>query len=333
MLTVVENIPEGFLDVDPQRLDEVLRGPTLIHLPGKKARPLFVSVLLHGNEPTGLMAIQALLRHYLEQPLPRALSIFVGNVAAASLKQRRLEGQCDYNRIWQEGDTEAHLMAARVVQEMSERAPFASIDIHNNTGLNPHYACINKLDNRFLRLARLFSRTIVYFTRPEGVQSMAFSALCPAVTLECGQPGQAYGAEHAMHFVQAVLNLEEIDSIALAADEYDLFHTVAVVKVPEALSFGFGVDEVDIEFLREIDHYNFREIAPGTCFGRIHNPAARLLCQGECGEDLGAKYFSYQGGRIELATAAMPAMLTLNERVIRQDCFGYLMERLAAPVS
>ncbi len=328
MLTVVDQIPEGFLDVAPQRLDEVLAGPTLLHLPGERAQPLFVSVMLHGNEPTGLLAIQALLRQYAGERLPRALSVFVGNVAAASLRQRRLEGQLDYNRIWAGGTAEEALMAATVVREMARRRPFASIDIHNNTGLNPHYACINRLDHRFLRLARLFSRTIVYFTKPEGVQSMAFSALCPAVTLECGQPDQPYGAEHATHYLKRVLNLDGIDAAELAPAEYDLFHTVAVVKVPERFSFGFGSEEVDIELLHEIDHYNFNELPAGTCFGRIHNLDARLLCQGEAGEELGERYFRYRDGRIELATPAMPAMLTLDERVIRQDCVGYLMERL-----
>jgi len=44
--------------------------------------------------------------------------------------------------------------------------PFASIDIHNDTELNPHYACVTRLEPQFIALARLFSRTIVHFERP-----------------------------------------------------------------------------------------------------------------------------------------------------------------------
>ena len=54
---------------------------------------------------------------------------------------------------------------------------FASIDIHNNTGLNPHYGCVNRLDPPFLHLATLFSRIVVYFKRPLGVQSAAFASV------------------------------------------------------------------------------------------------------------------------------------------------------------
>ena len=41
--------------------------------------------------------------------------------------------------------------------------------------------------------------------------------------------------------------------------------------------------------------------------------------------------FPIQGGVLRLQRAAMPPMLTLDERVVRQDCLCYLMERLPLP--
>ena len=98
---------------------------------------------------------------------------------------RHLDGQPDYNRVWPGSETDGtaeHALMRDVMQRMADREIFASIDVHNNTGLNPHYACVNVIDNRFLHLAALFSRTVVYFLRPLGVQSMALAKLCPAVT-------------------------------------------------------------------------------------------------------------------------------------------------------
>jgi len=100
MLTELDYLPNGFLHVEANELHTVLTGPTLIHLPGRRDAPLFVSILLHGNEDTGLKAMQAVLKKYQNQPLPRALSIFVGNIDAARENVRRLEGQLDYNRVW-----------------------------------------------------------------------------------------------------------------------------------------------------------------------------------------------------------------------------------------
>jgi succinylglutamate desuccinylase len=333
LLHIREDVPDGLLDCAVSDLHTLLPGPTLIHLPGRRAAPLFVSVLLHGNEPVGMQAVQQVLKQYAGQELPRALSLFIGNVSAAANRQRRLDGQPDYNRIWNNGETPEHAMAAEIVTQMRERNVFASIDVHNNTGLNPHYGCVNKLDHRFLRLATNFSRTVVYFIKPEGVQTSAFAALCPAVTLECGQPEQEYGVKHAAEFLDTVLNMAQLSDKQVPEHDIDLFHTVALVKVPADVSFSFdNGEEVDLCFEADLDHMNFRELTPGTVFGQVkEGSAVQLEAIDEQGDDCGAHYFSVQDGLLQLKQTVMPSMLTLNEKVIRQDCLCYLMERLNLP--
>jgi succinylglutamate desuccinylase len=333
LLHTREDIPDGLLDCAVEDLHTLLPGPTLIHLPGRREEPLFVSVLLHGNEPVGMQAMQQVLKRYQEQELPRALSLFIGNVTAAANRQRRLDGQPDYNRIWCKGDTPEHAMAAEIVAQMRQRGVFASIDVHNNTGLNPHYGCVNKLDHRFLRLATNFSRTVVYFIKPEGVQTSAFAELCPAVTLECGQPEQEYGVKHAAEYLDTVLNMARLSERQVPEHDIDLFHTVALVKVPEDVSFGFDEsDDVDLCFEADLDHMNFRELTAGTVLGQVREGAtARLEAMDEQGMDRGEHYFAVEDSQLQLRQAVMPSMLTLNEKVIRQDCLCYLMERLALP--
>lgn len=332
---ILDHIPQGLLDVPARRLHEVLRGPSLTHLPGRREEALFVSVLLHGNEDTGLLAVQALLSKYADQPLPRAMSIFIGNVTAAREGLRRLDGQPDYNRVWpgaEDDGTAEHAMMRKVVDEMRGRPLFASVDIHNNTGLNPHYACVNRLDHRFFHLATLFGRVVVYFIRPRGVQSAAFAELCPSVTVECGKPGDAQGVAHALQYLEACLHLVDFPEHPVARHDMDLFHTVAVVKVPPAVRFGFGDVEasgLDLSFDPDLDHMNFRELPMATPFGRLGSPQARLDVRNEAGDDAGDRYFDYRDGIIRTRRVVMPSMLTRDERVIRQDCLCYLMERLS----
>jgi succinylglutamate desuccinylase len=332
VLNELHELPGGLLEARAEELLRLLGGPTLLHLPGRQPEPVFVTVLAHGNETTGLTALQMLLRDYRDAVLPRALSVFFGNVAAAGLGLRRLDGQADYNRVWP-GTTmpeaaEAILMQ-EVVRRMQARAPFASIDIHNNTGINPHYACINRIDNRFLQLAALFSRTVVYFIRPLGVQSMAMSALCPAVTIECGKPDQEYGARHARDFLEAVLRLHEFPHHAVAAHDVDLFHTVATVYVPESVGFGFDPGDADLQLVADIDHLNFRELPAGTVLGRVRDGlAVPLEVLDENDQPVYARYFTVEGGVLRSTRAFMPSMFTLDTNIIRQDCLGYLMERL-----
>lgn len=337
ILTQYDALPPGLLDLPPRRLGEVLPGPALIHLSGRRSPPLFVSVLLHGNEDAGWLAAQSVLRKYAATELPRALSLFIGNIQAARTGQRRLDSQPDYNRVWPGSEAAPHLaesaMMRQVVEAMRARGVFASIDIHNNTGLNPHYACVNRLDDPvFLHLATLFSRIVVYFIQPRGVQSAAFAELCPAVTVECGKPGIAGGVEHAAEFMEACLHLSEFPAHPVAPHDVDLFHTIATVKVPEAVSFGFGAPGTDIDFVPELDHYNFRELAPGNLVGRVRDGSpARLQALSEDGEEIGHRLFDYRQGEITLRRRLMPAMLTRDEQVIRQDCLCYLMERIDVP--
>ena len=78
MLEQYNELPEGFLNAKAETLHHILEKPSLIHLKGKESEPLFISTLLHGNETTGLYAIQKLLRSYQNGNLPRSISIFCG---------------------------------------------------------------------------------------------------------------------------------------------------------------------------------------------------------------------------------------------------------------
>jgi succinylglutamate desuccinylase len=326
MLHEMEGIPDGLLGCSARELHRVLEGPTLMHLPGRAGRPLFLSVLLHGNEDTGWEAVRELLSRQ-ERELARPLSIFIGNVAAAKLGLRRLGGQADYNRIWSPGQSVEHAMAAQVIESMNRRDVFASIDIHNNTGRNPHYGCVNRLDHRFLHLATLFSRTVVYFIRPGTVQSKAFSALCPAVTVECGKPGRAEATAHALEFIDAVLHLDHFPDHPTPKHDYDLFHTVATVTIPEEVTFGFGRD-ADLQLLPDLDELNFQELPAATVMAYAHGGQGRLEARDEAGEDVTGRYFEAGDGVLRTRVPVMPSMLTTDERIIRQDCLCYLMERL-----
>lgn len=332
MLYITETLPQGLLERAADQLHEVLPGPTLIHLTGRRPQPLFASVLLHGNEDTGWLAARQLLREYASQPLPRSLSLFIGNVEAAHHHQRFLDGQPDFNRIWSNATvrqgTPERQMARQVVDEMRRRDVFASLDIHNNTGINPHYACVRRLDQGFLHLATLFGRTVVHFTKPDGVLIQPFSDLCPSVTVECGQAGHLVGVEHGFDYLRACLHLAEIPTHPVAEHDINLYHTVAIVKVPRDVSFSFDSDDADIQFSRELDHFNFRELPAGTALGRIRPGShARLEVRDSDDREVSERFLRIVNDEIRTTLPIMPSMLTLSERAIRQDCLGYFMEK------
>ena len=74
---------------------------------------------------------------------------------------------------------------------------------------------------------------------------------------------------------------------------------------------------------------NFTEVSPGTVLGTVKNNATMpLVAKDEHGKDVTDHFFSLQNDQLQINRLTMPSMLTLDERVIRQDCLCYLMERI-----
>jgi len=330
MLNEIDQIPDGFLQAEADQLFALLGKPTLIHLEGENPKPLFICTLLHGNETTGLYALQLLLKQYLDKPLPRSLSIFIGNVEAAAQKQRRLSTQNDYNRIWpgtQLSDSIETDIARSVTRIMRQYKPFASIDIHNNTGHNPHYGCVNILNPHGLQLASMFSNIAVYFTSPKGVQSAAFSDFCPAIVLECGQSGNQNGIIHVLDYLQTILALDNIP--ANHPHDLNLFHTLARVTIPGQVSFSTHTDK-DIQILEILEQHNFDQLPAKTTFANIKSGiSSAFIISNESNEDVTDEFLDYIDGKAILKKPVILSMYTTDQTAIRQDCLCYLMERLS----
>ena len=100
-----------------------------------------------------------------------------------------------------------------------------------------------------------------------------------------------------------------------------------MVRVKKNVSFGFGPGEPELRFDPALDRHNFRKLEPGTVLGETSHEMPLEMID-EAGEDVAGHYFMTGGGRLQLRKEAVPAMLSLDPRIVRQDCLCYLMERL-----
>ncbi|NIQ15207.1 MAG: peptidase M14, partial [Candidatus Dadabacteria bacterium] len=102
--------------------------------------------------------------------------------------------------------------------------------------------------------------------------------------------------------------------------------TVAVVKIPENIQFGFDKPIQDLCFDASIENFNFKELPAGTVIGKTHNQIENPLdIRDEQGNDISHQYFIINNGDILTRTNLIPAMITLDTDVIKKDCFCYLM--------
>lgn len=327
-LYYLNEIPEEFFDTPIGRIGEVFKGPTLIHLNEGVSdfSPVFISVLLHGNEISGYLALKEVLRKKCE----RELIIFIANPLAASQDVRFLPGQLDFNRVWSGGDHSQVRVADEVIKYVQDKKLFVSIDIHNNSGRNPFYSCVNKTEEKFLALANFFSPYIVYFTEPHEVQSMAFSRFCPSVTIEAGQSGDEEGVNV---LVKKLKEVFEWKSVPKLTSNPDIFHTVARLRIPESVRYSFcndSLNDYELALRADIEDFNFKEIPKGFILGQAKKKSC-LWLEGDQGTDIFEEYFECLEGKIIVKKPFIPAMLTTNKDVISKDCFGYVMEKWLGP--
>ena len=328
-LNIINEVPERLYTCDVKDVHDVLGGPTIMHLKGEKSEALFLSSLLHGNETTSFLVLQKLLNEYKDKKFPRDVIIFVGNTIGAAQGQRHLPDQPDYNRVWKMGDTPEHNLATEVFVYAKQFNLFANIDMHNNTGKNPFYACINVLGDNFVELASMFGDHIVYFTEPSEVQSMAFAQLCPSVTIEAGLPGNPEGTIAVYEFIEDVLHLEQFQD-KFSHEHVDVYHTIGRIKVKKEATIDFeysSQSKSDLSFVNEIDSKNFELLKKNTTLGYCNNKDMIYVINNR-GDDITKDILEVTSNKVKTGRMIIPSMFTKDVYVMKEDCLGYIMEKM-----
>jgi hypothetical protein len=117
-------------------------------------------------------------------------------------------------------------------------------------------------------------------------------------------------------------------------NDFHLLHSIAALKVGPEWSIGFGEQgsAADLQFSEELDHWNFRALPAGTVFGKRRPTSGALLSVfDEQEREVTSAVLKVTNDDIILQRSVIPAMLTKNIQVVRDDCLGYFMEEYALP--
>lgn len=328
-LRIMDGPPAGLLDLQAHQLHGALGdGPVLIRFAGLRRPPLVVVALLHGNETSGWLAVRRLVARHKQ--LGRELLLVLGNLAAAAQGRRMLDGHPDWNRIWS-GPEQAHF-AAQTMEALQAEGVFATIDIHNNSGRNPHYAivfdrmrdCQSSVD-----LAACFCGLAVRTRVPEGTCAGTLIGLAPAITLECGQSGDETALQAAVRLIELCMG----DELPPPPAGARILRTEARARVPRHHSLTFGNGRADINFPADLERHNFRSLSTGTHLADLDARVQGIPLQVDGPDDdsnLFEHYFALDGRRLCTARPFIPAMLVADERAVRDDCLCYLMTESGA---
>ena len=333
-LEFYDHLPEKILDIEPHEIRTIFPHPSMVHLDHGKKETLFLSILLHGNEQSGFYVLKKVASHIKQHPPFKNIIIFIGNVYAAEQKKRYLHGQNDYNRVWQGDSSKEHRLAQKVLDWIKKQPPlFAAVDIHNNTGVNPYYACINELNNKHIYLASLFSKTIVYFRVPSTALSVALSKTTPTITLEVGQSRDPKGIENGTQLILDLLRLESLDHPVHKGD-VNIYKTIAKVHLLPNIEASFsGIDKIEpgspeVAFPDNFEQLNFTLLSREFCLARYAEEGYPVRVFDAEDVDKTEFYFFKRFDRVLVAEEIYPSMFTKNKEAIEQDCLGYFMKRL-----
>ena len=135
-------------------------------------------------------------------------------------------------------------------------------------------------------------------------------------------------SQHALEYLNSCLHLTQLADHPVLKQDIDLFYTAAVVKIDPKIDFSFDNSSAQLLLDPEIERMSFTEISIGTRFGILTTEQIPLIVQQEDGKIVTDNFFSLQNKQLQTHRKTMPSMLTLNEKVIKQDCLCYLMERI-----
>jgi hypothetical protein len=176
-------------------------------------------------------------------------------------------------------------------------------------------------------LSSFFNHIAMVFHTPKGVSTMAFDELCPAITLECSTPGNPLGIDKAVELIDDLMHMDHFPEKPLPSHDLQLVQNSAVLKIAEGVNFGFEDEDesFDLTLVENFDRHNFTQLKISEVFAHttLDKP---LIVTAEDGTDLTDTLISNNNGAISLKKPLMPAMITLDKKIIVQDCLCYLLE-------
>lgn len=302
------------------QLAEVLSGPTLFDLGNPDKDPLFISVLLHGNETSGWEAVRKLFSAHPALSDTSSILVFVGNVLAAKNGVRKLDGQPDYNRIWNGGSTVEHRLAEDVVSFVQSRKPWCAIDIHNNSGPNPHYSVVTDLNPATLSLASSFSSLAILAKQPLGTQTHCFSNFCTSIAIETGMPSDPDSTERACALIEQLLREGQL--IERSSEILKIFYNdIRVTVEPETARKGHTFPELN----PELDAFNFKSLPAGSLICNLKGNSLGIRANNAELQDVTGDYFIVENSEVRLRQDVIMSMYTRDPLIAIQDCICYFL--------
>jgi hypothetical protein len=315
---------------------ERLGGPTAFLFPGHDPqRTRAFITLLHGNEPSGVIALRGLLKDGL-RPAVNLLCV-VASVPAAleapGFAHRMLPRARDLNRCFRPpfSDSQGELAAA-ILGLLREHGPEAVVDMHNTSGSGPSFGVCTHLDRQHDTLVSLFTHRLIVSQLRLGALMEISDERCPTVTIEVGGRGDAAAHALAREGLARYATAREV----LARPDAPT-PPMEVLTDPIRLELLDGVTLTygdaprrshDITLCSDIERLNFGVVGLGHRLGWVRrDPRELFRARDAAGRCAVASLVRARDGELYPVQDLKLFMITNNAAIAQSDCLFYAVAR------
>ena len=313
-----------------------LTGPTVIDITGKNPnKSRVISTLLHGNEPSGLIAMHRWLTQDGQIPIPEVnLRFIICSVEAAStgtlFSHRFLTHGKDLNRCFGSQESTGYFHRAKLIEQAIQSInPEVVIDLHNTSGAGPAFGVCPQINPLGLTIASFFCDTVI-------LSSLKLGALmeqdfgCLAITIECG--GKNDEQAHEVAFI-GINRLSECSSL----EDYHQTLPVEIVYKPLRLqlkpSIELSYSEHDegyegVTLKSNIEQFNYGSAHKGQMLGWLDERGLdNLVLLDESKENVVKEFFNERDNQLVCAKNLRIFMATTDKDIAIGDCLFYIVNQ------
>ena len=324
------------LKADFQQFLLSLDVPTVIDISGKDTkRCRVITTLLHGNEPSGLIAIHRWLTSYGELPTPETnVRFIICSVEAANasplLSHRFLAGGVDINRCFgSKSNTDYYKRAKLLEKAIREVTPEAVVDLHNTSGSGPAFAVSPLLTTKVLSLTSFFCEAIILSGLKLGAL-MEQDFNCPTITVECGGANDEQAHEVAYEGIKQLAQCPSMDNFHQNKSVDIVYKPLRLeLKPNRKLSYNnHNEGNEGVTLLAKIEQFNFGGANKGQMLGWLDEHGLNnLQLINENKENVITDYFSLRDNQLVCSTNLRIFMATPNDDIAKNDCLFYVVKK------
>lgn len=310
---------------------EWLGGPGCLFLDGEDpSRTRAFVTLLHGNEPSGVMA----LFHWLKSGRRPAVNVVcvVASVATAlaapRFSHRMLPGTRDLNRCFRPPFAdEQGALAEEILEILRLHHPEAVVDMHNTSGSGPSFGVCTHMDRQHDALVSIFTQRLIVSNLGLGALMEISEHSYPTVTVEVG--GRLDEEAHVLATEGLVRYFEAVTVLDQGTTDWglELLRDPIRLELNEGVRLTYAAQPCpahEVTLRPDIEHLNFGVVRSDIPLGWARGDARRLFSALDAGGRCAvARLVRIEDGLLFPARDLKLFMITTNAAIAQTDCLFY----------